>query len=253
MTREEETDKAEPGLGNLGECLVGGSPEEQARRRKVKRRALAISIVLQSAALTAVVIAPLLAKPAELVVTTTTPIPPYSHAATQRRATNQPRPPRSTGYRFRDPLPITQIIRNTSDSPISPIEPPEIVGSTEGTGPGNHLNIVDTRPQPLRPAEPVHEKKRIRETSIDPAMLIRRVEPVYPPLPKQLHRGGRVELRAVIATDGTIQSLEVVSGDPLFVQSALDAVRQWRYRPTYLNGQPVEIDTFITVIYNVNQ
>jgi protein TonB len=60
-------------------------------------------------------------------------------------------------------------------------------------------------------------------------------------------------LRAVIATDGTIQSLQVVGGDPLFYQSAMDAVRQWRYRPTVLNGEPVEIDTFISVIYNVNR
>lgn len=84
-------------------------------------------------------------------------------------------------------------------------------------------------------------------------MLVRRVEPVFPPLARQIRRSGKVELHAVIATDGSIQSLEVVSGDPLFIQSALDAVRQWRYRPTMLNGQPVEIDTFITVLYTVNQ
>jgi protein TonB len=84
-------------------------------------------------------------------------------------------------------------------------------------------------------------------------MLIHRVEPVYPTLPRQLGRSGRVELRAVIATDGAIQSLQVVSGDPLFYQSAMDAVRQWRYRPTVLNGEPVEIDTFISVIYNIDR
>lgn len=82
-------------------------------------------------------------------------------------------------------------------------------------------------------------------------MLIRRVEPVFPVLARQIGRSGRVELRAVIATDGTIKSLQVVSGDPMFYQSAMGAVRQWRYMPTILNGQPVEIDTFITVIYNI--
>jgi protein TonB len=90
-------------------------------------------------------------------------------------------------------------------------------------------------------------------TQISAAMLIHRVEPLYPTLARQLGRTGRVELRAVIATDGTIQSLQVVSGDPLFYQSAMDAVRQWRYRPTVLNGEAVEIDTFITVIYNINR
>jgi periplasmic protein TonB len=84
-------------------------------------------------------------------------------------------------------------------------------------------------------------------------MLIRRVEPIYPAPMRQIRRAGRVELRAVIATDGTIQSLHVVSGDPGFYQSAIDAVSQWRYKPTVLNGQPVEVDTFITVIYNMPQ
>jgi protein TonB len=84
-------------------------------------------------------------------------------------------------------------------------------------------------------------------------MLIHRVEPVYPRLAIQVGRSGRVELRAIIATDGTIQSLQVISGDPFFYQSALDAVRQWRYKPTVLNGEPVEIDTFISVIYNMDR
>jgi protein TonB len=82
-------------------------------------------------------------------------------------------------------------------------------------------------------------------------MLLHRVEPIYPPLPKQIHREGQVVLHAIISTDGTIQSLQVVSGDALFLQSATDAVSQWRYRPTVLNGQPVEIETYITVIYTL--
>ena len=82
-------------------------------------------------------------------------------------------------------------------------------------------------------------------------MLVHRVEPVYPPLARQIHREGRVELHARIATDGSIQSLQVVEGDPMFYQSALDAVGQWHYRATILNGQAVEIDTSITVIYTM--
>jgi protein TonB len=58
-------------------------------------------------------------------------------------------------------------------------------------------------------------------------------------------------LRAIIAADGTIQSLEIVSGDPMFYLSAREAVGQWRYKPLILNGQPVEIDTHITVIYTM--
>ena len=83
-------------------------------------------------------------------------------------------------------------------------------------------------------------------------MLIRRVEPVYPSLAILTHREGRVELHAIISTDGSIQSLEVISGDPFLIQSALAAVREWRYRPTILNGQPVEVDTHVTVIYTLS-
>jgi protein TonB len=97
----------------------------------------------------------------------------------------------------------------------------------------------------------VTQPRVIRMTQLDPAMLINRVEPIYPILAKQTRREGRVELRAIIGTDGTIQSLQIVTGDPLFQLSAREAVQQWRYRPTILNGQPVEIDTYITVIYTL--
>jgi periplasmic protein TonB len=106
-------------------------------------------------------------------------------------------------------------------------------------------------PQPL--AEAQQPPRTVQVMRLDPAMLIHRIEPVYPPWAKQTHREGRVELRAIIATDGSIQSLEAVAGDPLFYSSALQAVQQWRYRATILNGQPVEIDTFITVIYTLQR
>jgi periplasmic protein TonB len=89
-------------------------------------------------------------------------------------------------------------------------------------------------------------------THLDPAMLIHRVEPVYPPLMKQIHRETTVELRAIIANDGSIESLQAVGGDPGFYQSALEAVGQWRYKPTVLNGTAVEVDTQITVIYRLS-
>ncbi len=61
------------------------------------------------------------------------------------------------------------------------------------------------------------------------------------------HTRGIVRLHAIIATDGTIQSLNVIDGPPLLIVAARDAVRQWRYRPYILNGQPVEVETMITV------
>jgi protein TonB len=76
---------------------------------------------------------------------------------------------------------------------------------------------------------------------------------VYPPLARQTRISGTVRLHAIISKGGAVQQLEVISGHPLLVQSALDAVRQWRYRPTTLNGEPVEVDTTIDVIFSLNQ
>jgi protein TonB len=84
-------------------------------------------------------------------------------------------------------------------------------------------------------------------------MLKQRVEPHYPPLAIQIHKEGRVELHAVIDIDGRIRSLQAVGGDPLFYSSAIAAVQQWVYKPTFLNGQPVEVDTTITVIYSMSR
>ncbi len=88
---------------------------------------------------------------------------------------------------------------------------------------------------------------------VQAARIINRVQPVYPPLARQTRISGTVRLHAIIGKEGTIQQLEVMSGHPLLQQSALDAVRQWRYQPTLLNGEPVEVDTTIDVIFSLNQ
>ena len=82
-------------------------------------------------------------------------------------------------------------------------------------------------------------------------MLIHRVEPVYPPIAKQTHTEGTVQLHAIIARDGSIASLEALSGHPLLIRAAREAVSQWRYRPTLLGGEPVEVETYITVIFRL--
>ena len=253
MSSEERT-KAEPCAGTFSGCLVEGGEDEKAREGKRRRRAIGISIVLQSAGLAALVIAPLFAKQAELTERIAVPIPPYSRHAAARAETQpaisrpQVRPCLSCWSRN-----ITPIIRNSGENnpPGQKVEPGFNIGSTNPGNPDDALNMSDARPQPPGQEEPLREKRRIHESHINPALLTRRVEPVYPFLGHQLRKSGKVELHAVIATDGSIQLLEVVSGDPLFIHSALEAVRQWRYKPTNLNGQAVEIDTFITVIYTL--
>ena len=81
------------------------------------------------------------------------------------------------------------------------------------------------------------------------AKLVAQPQPVYPPLARQARIQGNVVLHAIIDKDGRVGELQVISGHPLLVQSALEAVRNWRYQPTQLNGDPVEVDTTITVSF----
>jgi protein TonB len=80
-----------------------------------------------------------------------------------------------------------------------------------------------------------------------PGDLIYRVQPQYPEIARQARIQGTVALRAIISKAGTIENLTVEAGHPMLVPSAIRAVRQWRYRPYVLNGEPVEVGTEITV------
>jgi protein TonB len=88
---------------------------------------------------------------------------------------------------------------------------------------------------------------------VQSAKLLKKVIPAYPPLARQARVSGTVQLIGVIAKDGTIQQLQVVGGHPLLVKAAVDAVRQWIYRPTLLNGQAVEVIAPIDVIFGLGQ
>jgi len=244
-------------FGSLGGCLVEGDPEQRARERHVRRRALAISITLQGAALAALVLVPLFGKPERIVLANVTPVPPYRHPSSPERPTtpaapNQPKP----GITFCLTCPALSShphSSNTINDQPQPLGEPIVDGDPYPAPGCPGCFATSDREGPLPPPPANSQPKRLKMTQLDPALLIHRVEPVYPPLPRQMGRSGRVELRAIVATDGSIQSLQVVSGDLLFIQSALDAVQQWRYRPTILNGKPVEIDTFITVTYSINR
>ena len=83
-------------------------------------------------------------------------------------------------------------------------------------------------------------------------MLIRRVQPVYPPLARAARIQGSVVLAAVISKAGTIENLRMLSGHPMLVPAAIAAVSQWRYRPYILNGEPIEVETQITVNFTLN-
>jgi periplasmic protein TonB len=243
-------------FGSLSSCLVESDPQSERRARRIKQRAVAISIVLQSLALVALVLFPLLSKGEHISLKDATPIPPYAPIGNRHHAISDPDRHTSVPCHFclRPSVPPT--------IPTGDPNPPAEPGGPDGdpipglpSGPGTPGGRILTNPHPLLPPPNDPPPQLVRRSISEPAQmaqLIRRVEPIYPPLAKQIRREGRVELRAIISATGTIESLEVISGDPLLIQSALAAVREWHYRPTILNGRPIEVDTRITVIYTLN-
>ena len=132
-----------------------------------------------------------------------------------------------------------------------------IGGGAIGGGLGGVIgSIISSTPLVAPPPPPVKKKppppKRIRVGgAVQKANLIRQVRPVYPPLARQARIQGTVKLTAIIAKNGSIEKLEVLSGHPLLIPSALQAVKQWRYKPTLLNGQPVEVVTQVDVNFTL--
>jgi len=103
-----------------------------------------------------------------------------------------------------------------------------------------------------RLSQPAPAVQRVRVSQgVTKGLLIYRVEPAYPPLAKQARIQGVVVMTALIDKGGNVQNLQVVSGHPLLAPAAIEAVKQWRYKPFLLNGQPVEVETTVTVNFHV--
>jgi protein TonB len=96
-------------------------------------------------------------------------------------------------------------------------------------------------------------KRLVVSQGVSLGMLQNRIEPVYPIIARRARVQGTVTLRAIISTQGTIESLQVVDGHPMLVNAALDAVKQWRYKPYTLSGQPVEVETTVFVNFHIDR
>jgi len=139
---------------------------------------------------------------------------------------------------------------------------PGATGDADGVPGGVIDSIVGSLPgvAPPPPPPPAVEKKPEPDTpkavqvggDVQAAKLIRKVAPVYPPLARQARIQGVVSLRAVIAEDGSIKQLQLLNGHPLLTEAAIQAVRQWLYRPTLLNNRPVQVITQIEVRFKLN-
>jgi periplasmic protein TonB len=138
-----------------------------------------------------------------------------------------------------------------------PASPGGVVGGVPGGIPGGQLGgviggILSSLSRPVAVPKPVAIPQRVRVSQgVTRGLLIRQVQPTYPVLAKEARIQGQVVLTAIIAKDGTIQKLQVVSGHPMLVPAAINAVKQWRYKPYLLSGQPVEVVTTITVNFNL--
>jgi protein TonB len=143
-----------------------------------------------------------------------------------RRNLPQPRPPLpSAPVPLQIPLPVMPLA-----AAAEPVRPPPVEKAPAAA-----------------PVAAAPEPKPAKISQVSPGVLISRVNPQYPPAARAARVQGAVVMHAVIGTDGTIQQLRVISGNPLLVNAAMAAVKQWRYRPYLLGGTPVEGETDITV------
>jgi len=160
------------------------------------------------------------------------------------------------------PKTIPKEIANIKEEELPPPSAGSVVGGVPGGVPGGAPGgviggIIGAVPT-AAPPPPVEKKAaaptRIRVGgNVQAANLIRKVQPVYPPLAKQARIQGTVRFTAIIGKDGTIQNLQLVTGHPLLVEAARSAVSQWQYKPTLLNGEPVEVVTQIDVNFTLSQ
>jgi periplasmic protein TonB len=118
-------------------------------------------------------------------------------------------------------------------------------GHGQGSGVGIARSIGDGIPMVV-PARPVAVRPLL-VSHLAEANLVHKVQPIYPPLAQRARIQGAVELRAIIGKTGAIENLVVVRGHPMLAPAALEAVKQWRYRPYLLNGEPIAVETDITV------
>jgi protein TonB len=153
-----------------------------------------------------------------------------------------------TQGKLMQPRAIPKNVTIFKEAELPPEPPPSagVFGGVDSLLGGLGEGATGAAPPP--PPPPVAKVTRTKVGgNVQEAKVIARPNPVYPPLARQARIQGKVTLHAIIDKDGRVGQLEVVSGHPLLVKAALDAVQNWRYQPTVLNGEPVEVDTTIDV------
>jgi TonB family protein len=254
-------------MGSLSGCILESDLGAQERARRLRGKALAVSVALEALVLMAILILPLVDPGVlgdRLIVT---PLPPYS--GSNSLGENHPRTadhqslmrnetPRLCLFCSQPAAPVhPQIVGNGEDNSAN--QPPGMgLGpDTGGNGYGPVIPGTDGNnrfPSEIKKPEPAQRiaPQRMSEGVME-AALIHKVQPEYPAIARRVHISGTVTLRAIIGTDGKIRELEVINDNGLLQAAAVAAVREWRYRPTLLNGVAVEVETLITVNFVLDQ
>lgn len=189
------------------------------------------------------------------------PPPPPPAAAAVQRVVRQIQTDLLNNGELRTPAKIPQKVQMIKEDEAPPPMNAGggVVGGVPGGIPGGQLGgvigsvISSTSSLAAVPKFVPTIPQRIRISGgVTRGLLIHREEPVYPTLAKAARVQGEVVLSAVIDATGQIQNLQLVSGHPMLVPAAIAAVKQWRYKPYLLNGQPVEVETTITVIFTLS-
>jgi len=129
-----------------------------------------------------------------------------------------------------------------------------VVGGVPGGVPGGQMGgviggIISSTPMAV-PKVATPQRVRVSQ-GVSQGLVIRKVQPTYPPLARQARIQGQVMLQALISKDGSIENLRLISGHPMLAPAALEAVKQWKYKPYMLNGEPVEVETTVQVNFTL--
>jgi periplasmic protein TonB len=230
---------------------------ESGGRLKTKRGATTLfSIILQVGIIGFMVLVPLLFTEALpnvqlMMALVAPPPPPPPPPPAEVRIVKQVQTDIVNGQ-LRTPTKIPKKVEMIKEEEAPPPMTAGVVGGVPGGVPGGSMNGVMGGIIGGSALIPKVAVQRIRVSSgVTQGMVIRRVEPVYPAIAKTARVQGTVILQAVIGKDGAIQNLHVVSGHPLLQGAAMDAVKQWRYKPYILNGEPVVVDTQVEVHFTL--
>ncbi len=230
--------------------------------RPPRRWTTLLSFALQTLAVAALVLLPLFYTQALPGIATLAPLIGPPPAPAPRTAAAAPRASQRSDSELVDrtvrvPVHLPQraaIIHDTAaPEPSTGAAPWGVPGSTGAPASGSHfISLLGPPPVPHLTPPPTPPCPVI-SSGVSPGLLVRQVKPVYPPLAIAARVQGSVVLNAVISRSGVIDNLRVVSGHPMLVPAALEAVKLWRYRPYRLNDQPTEVETQIIVNFSLGQ